>query len=66
MSMFFQSVGVGTITTIVYVFVTMLFPFIIASYDWDFVFSMAYLIGTALFVAFMICWARGVPCPFAL
>ena len=66
MSEFFQIVGLGSVTTLLYVLVTAIIPMLYVKDDLDLVFPIAYIFGMVLFLALVCCWARGVPCPFAL
>ena len=66
MSEFFQIVGLGSVTTLLYVLVTAIIPMLYVKDDLDLVFPIAYIFGMVLFLILVCCWAKGIPCPFAL
>ena len=66
MSIFFQIVGLGSVTTLLYIIVTAIIPMLFVNDDLDLVFPIAYIFGMVLFLILVCCWAGGMPCPFAL
>lgn len=67
---FFEMLGAFILSTIFYVFTTVIFGRIVAKNtsdpgDREDVFILAtYFFGALLFVAVFIFWSEGVPCPF--